>query len=257
MKQNDLLGLSFELTVYGLMLTLILSFSRGQMDATNVAAVCVFMASAFVFKLLYPVNAFNRYYWSRIGAIAVCALFGWWLVYQAENTRASWYRFNVLQKRVESFIAQAPGYVVLSDADGVIRKTSNNIKLLTGYTPEELQGKPVTILMRSGPAARHQVAFTKAVAALKRNDTKDVGWLLQGVFTVGIKRKDGTITPVKAYAGGIRWSTDIQFSGDIDMFAIFTPASIEEARNTNSNIGDNVPLKTSPDAPKVSPAIKP
>jgi PAS domain S-box-containing protein len=227
------------------------------MDATNVAAVCVFMAGAFVFKLLYPVNALNRYFWSRIGAVIVCGCFGWFLVYQAENTRASWYRFNVLQKRVESFIGQAPGYVILSDSDGVIRKTSNNIKLLTGYTPQELQGQPVTILMRSGPAARHQVAFTKAVATLKRNDTRDVGWLLQGVFTVGIKRKDGSITPVKAYAGGIRWSTDIQFPGDIDMFAIFTPVTIEEARDRNSNIGEDVPLKLSPDPPKVSPALKP
>lgn len=255
MKQTDLLGLSFELTIYGIMLTLILAFSQGRIDATSVATICVFLAGVFVFKLLYPVYALSRYYWSRLAAMAISGFFCWWLIYQAENTRASWYRFNVLQTRVEAFIAQAPGYVILADGDGVIKQTSNNIELLTGYTPKELKGRPVTVLMRPGPAARHQVAFTKAVAALKQKGTKDVGWLLQGVFTVGIKRKDGTITPVKAYAGGIRWSTDIQFPGDIDMFAMFTPVSVEDAHKSNSTIGENVPLKASPEPPKTT--IKP
>jgi PAS domain S-box-containing protein len=223
------------------------------MDATSIAVICVFLASVFVFKLVYPVYALSRYYWGRIAAMCVCGLCCWWLIYQAESTRDSWYRFNVLQSRIESLVAQAPSYVIIADSKGIIKKTSNNIRSLTGYTPEELKGQPVTILMRSGPALNHQKAFINAVEYLKKEDSKDAGWLLQGVLTVGVKRKDGAITPVKTYAGGIRWSTAVQFKNDIDMFAIFIPSTIEEAHEANSTLNEEMPLKTSPEAPKGRP----
>ncbi len=249
----DLLSLSFELTVYGISLSLIMAMSQMRLNASSVATICVFLAVVFVFKLVYPINSVGEHMWKRFLAIAACGGFAWWLIYQAENTRVGWYRFNVLQQRVESFVAHAPAYVILADPQGVIKKTSDNIRSLTGYEPAELVGKPVTLLMRAGPAARHEVAFAKAIEALRRPNTQDAGWLLQGVITVGVVRKDGTVAPVKAYAGGIRWSTDIQFEDDTDLFAVFVPVPESEALKGSTTIKKETDIKAAPQAPVSTP----
>jgi hypothetical protein len=78
--------------------------------------------------------------------------------------------------------------------------------------------------------------------------------MLQGLLIVGVKHKDGHIVPVKAYAGGIRWSTDIQFKGDIDMFACLIPATMDEAMGPASTVNKRSQrddIQVAPDPPPV------
>lgn len=251
--KEDLLGLSFDTTMMGLILTLVLVASDGKITGAHVVSICIFLAAMFVWKLIWPVRRITRYFAWQVFAIAMCGMFAWWLIYQAENTRAGWYRVNVLQRRVQSFVRNSPAYVIIANGDGNITSTSDNIKLLTGYSPDELVGQPATVLMRDAPASKHLIAFQKAVGILRMGDSPDSGWTLQGIITVGLKRKDGRIVPVKIYAGGIRWSTDIQFSGDIDMFAVFIPSSEDEATGRESTITPEDDIHIVPQAPPVRP----
>lgn len=240
LKSDDtLLNQAFDITMMGVFLTLIIAMVESQITGKDVIIICCYLAVTFIWRLVWPIHAFRRYLWWQLFSLMMVGVFSWWLIYTAENTRAGWYRFNVLQTRVQSFVRHAPAYVIMADSDGKINETSDNIELLTGYTPKELIGQHVTMLMREGPAAKHLAAYKKAIRALRNPYSPDQGWTLQGLLTVAIKHKNGSLVPVKAYAGGIRWSTEIQFSGDIDMFAVFVPVSENEALRGRTTIKGN------------------
>jgi PAS domain S-box-containing protein len=252
--KGDLLGISFDITVLGVILTVIMTMTERRIDAAQVVTVCMFLSATFVWKLIWPLKKWTVYTTWQLFAMCMVIGFSWWLVYQAEGTRAGWYRFNVLQRRVHNFVQHAPAYVVMADENGIITCTSENIDALTGYKQSELVGQPVTVIMRDAPAAKHLVAYAKAVQLLRNDESSDSGWTLQGLLTIGVKRKDGNIVPVRAYAGGIRWSTDIQFAGDIDTFAVFVPVS-ESQINREIKAGEST--ITEDDAVKVAPPPKP
>lgn len=257
----DLLELSVEITVYGLLLAVIMPLTSHRLDAAGVATICCFLASVFLFRMLSPTRVVVKYFWGRLLAVGCCAFFSWWLIYQAENTRTGWYRFHVLQTRVQQFVSKAPAYVITADCDGYITGASDNISSLIGWSKVEIIGQNVHMLMRHEPALRHDAAFQQAIQILREDgSTPNAGWTLQGVITVGIKHKDGSIVPVHAYAGGIRWSQDIQFVGDIDLFAVFVPVSERVARQEPTTITPDTPIQVAPDPPPtpvMAPTVPP
>lgn len=227
-ERSDLISITGDLTVMGLVLSVVLYTSALRFDASEVVATCGFLACMAVIRVLAGNVNLTRFLWGKIFCVAVAFMFAWGLLYYAENTRAGWYRFNVLQHRVQQLVAKAPAYVITIDSDNIITGASNNIDLLCGYGREELIGKNANILMRAGPARRHREAVKKALSALYSDGSApEVGWTLQGVITVGVRHKNGNIVPVKAYAGGIRWSQDIRYAGDTDIFAVFVPTTSE------------------------------
>jgi PAS domain S-box-containing protein len=253
----DLLEMSLELTVYGVMLAVIMPLTSHRLDAVGVATICCFLASVFVFKLFSPIRVVSRYFWGRVGSVVLCSCFAWWLIYQAENTRTGWYRFHVLQTRVQQFVSKAPAYVITADCDGFITGSSDNIASLIGWSKGEIMGRHMRFLMRDEPAKRHDAAYKNAISILRADGSSpNAGWTLQGVITVGIRHKEGRIVPVHAYAGGIRWSQQIQFTGDIDMFAVFIPVSEEEAHDEPTTILPGTPLKVAPPPPP-TPVLAP
>jgi PAS domain S-box-containing protein len=257
--ETSLLAQAFDITVLGFILTVTMAAVNRAITGQGVIVIICFLAATYMWKLVWPVavNHIHRYLKWQLLCIAMICLSGWWLVYTAENTRAGWYRFNILSKRVSAFVSDAPAYVIVANSAGRITSTSRNIQTLTGYTPKELTGQPVEILMRPGAAARHRIAFNEAVRILRRNDGPDSGWTLQGLITVGIKHKDGHILPVKAYAGGVRWSTDVQFENDIDMFAVFVPVEADDASKGESTVKpkDGQEIRTAPQPP-VGPPLE-
>jgi PAS domain S-box-containing protein len=257
--EDDLLYLMLELMVYGILLALIMPLTRHRLDGASVATICCFLAAVFVCKVLFLPPRFPlKNFWGRALSIVGCGLFSWWLIYQAENTRMGWYRFHVLQTRIQQLVSKSPAYVVTIDCDGIITGTSDNIGMLTGYRKDELVGQPSRILMRPEVAARHERAIEETVRILRDNDhSPDAGWGLQGNMVVGVKRKDGQIAPVRIFAGGIRWSEDIQFDGDIDLFAVFIPEGVLSAAfSPASTIPSGTPLKQAPPPPQ-SPILSP
>lgn len=257
-KNDTLLSQAFDITMLGVILTVLNAVLYKRITGESVVLTCCFLAAVFVWKLIFPLKKINRYFAWQVFSIVMIGLFSWWLIYTAENTRAGWYRFNVLQRRIQSLVAHAPAYVVLADSDGQITAVSDNIQLLTGYTPKEIIGQNTTVLMRDAPAAKHLVAYDKAIHTLRRKDAPDSGWTLQGAITVGIKHKNGSIVPVKAYAGGIRWSTDIQFNGDIDIFAVFVPVSQSQAiREIKEGDGTTLKKDTEIKAAAPPPPVQP
>lgn len=255
-KSNDsLLTQAFDITVLGIFLTAVIALVHKSITGQNVVVICCFLAITYIWKLIWPVDRFRRYLWWQVLCIVMFSMSSWWLIYIAENTRTGWYRINVLQRRLQATVKTSPAYIIMANCDGYITATSDNIALLTGYTPKELLGQQVTILMRDGPAAKHQISYDKTVVALRaiRSFSDHQGWLMQGLITVGIKHKNGHLVPVIIYAGGIRWSTDIQFDGDIDMFALFIPVPVEQATKGRSNIDKYEPrqLQQAPPPPPV------
>lgn len=255
---ENLLNLAFDLTVHGIILTSLIILAEGRITGSGVVVICCFLAASFFWKMMWPAKLLQRYFVWRMFSVGMVMVFSWWLIYTAENTRAGWYRFNVLQGRVKTFVRHAPSYVVLADCNGVITETSDNIELLTGYTRGELVGKYTTVLMRDAPAVKHHVAYEDAVKVLRDNNVSNTGWTLQGVITVGVKHKNGHVVPVRIYAGGIRWSTEIQFTGDIDIFAVFVPVSKETAESQIKEGGDTTlapgtKIKEAPAPPQVLP----
>jgi PAS domain S-box-containing protein len=253
---SDLAQISWDLTVQGVVLTAVAYFARGAIDGSSVAIICGYLAIIFMMRLIFVGVAFQRYFWGRLLAIAISGLFAWWLLYQAENTRVGWYRFNFLQQRVQRFVSKAPAYVILADPNSKITCTSDNIDVLTGYTKQELVGQSTTILMRPSAVAGHLAAVKKATAVLRSHNTPNSGWVLQGVLTVGIKHKDGHIVPVRVYAGGIRWSQEITFEGDTDLFAVFVPVREDEVREGPTTIPASTPVQTAP-SPPATPTLVP
>src|SRR5438094_1617992 len=97
----DLLEMCLELTTYGLLLSVIIPVTSRRLDASSVATICCFLASVFALRLFSPGRALLRHFWARLGSAVLCVGFAWWMMYCAENTRAGWYRFHVLQQRVQ------------------------------------------------------------------------------------------------------------------------------------------------------------
>jgi PAS domain S-box-containing protein len=254
---STLIPLAFELTVMGVALSGILYGVQGRLIGQSVWVVTIFLAVMFAYKVMSTGHSASRYFWAKLGSIIVSATFAWWMIYMAENTRAGWYRFHVLESRVQQFISKAPAYVIATDCDGYITGTSDNINLLIGYTKEELVGKHVHMLMRPQHARFHDKSFARAIEILRADGSSpNAGWTLQGVITVGVRHKDGHIVPVHIYAGGIRWSEGIQFRGDIDIFAVFVPVPIEDIAAGPTTIDSGTKLKESPPAPPV-PVLAP
>lgn len=255
-KRTDLLELSLELTVYGIFLAIIIPMTSHRLNTSSVATICCFLACVFLFRVVSPVKLVVRYFWGRTLSVVCCVFFAWWLLYQAENTRIGWYRFHILQERVQKLISKAPAYIIISDEMGVITGASDNINLLIGWKKEDIIGKNIHMFMRDGPLARHDIAFKSAVEILKAEEpSPNAGWMMQGIITGGIKHKNGNIVPVRAYAGGIRWSQDMQFQGDIDMFAVFVPVSEKKAREEPSTIPNDTPIQIAPTPPSISPLV--
>lgn len=237
-KENDdnLIGKALEVTFYGIVLIAMQRFFEGRITGQSIMVATSFLAVIAAIKFIWPVQVFHKRALIQFACIGMCGIFSWWLIYTAENTRAAWYRLNVQKSRIESLVADAPAYIILSDSDGLITSTSNNIELLTGYKPQELIGQPLTVLMLDGQAARYQIAYDKAIALLRDPYSADQGWLFQGLIKVGLKHKNGNVVPIKMFSGGIRWSTDIQFKGDIDMFAIYLPVDPKDAMTPPTNL---------------------
>lgn len=257
-KNDTLINEAFEITVHGAILALLVITVYGRMSVQSLIILCCYLAIFVIWKLVWPPPIITRYFVWQLFSMIMAAIFSWWLIYTAENTRVGWYRFNVLQQRVKTFVHKSPAYVILADCDGFITATSENIELLTGYQSLELVGKHTTILMRDIPAIKHSIAYDKAIKLLRRNDVPNAGWMLQGSITVGVKHKDGHIVPVKLLTGGIRWSTDIQFKGDIDIFAVFIPVSEGKAKDEirtggNTTLQKENVIRSAPSAPTVSP----
>jgi hypothetical protein len=188
---SDLAQISWDLTVQGVVLTAVAYFARGAIDGSSVAIICGYLAIIFMMRLIFVGVAFQRYFWGRLSAIAISGLFAWWLLYQAENTRVGWYRFNFLQQRVQRFVSKAPAYVILADPNSKITCTSDNIDVLTGYTKQ-----------------------------------------------------------------GIRWSQEITFEGDTDLFAVFVPVREDEVREGPTTIPASTPVQTAP-SPPATPTLVP
>jgi PAS domain S-box-containing protein len=221
----DLLELSLEITVYGVMLSLIMPLAFHRLDASGVGTICCFLAGVFVYKLFSPTKILVKYFWGRLASVILCISFVWWMIYYAENTRAGWYRFHVLQMRVQQLVSTAPAYIITCDGDGYITGASENIHLLVGWHKEEIVGRHIHMFIGKDNMSSHDKVFESAVGSLREIDTPNAGWWVKGTHILAIRHKDTSMIPVRVYVGGIRWSQDIQFTGDLDIFAVFCPLS--------------------------------
>jgi PAS domain-containing protein len=248
-EKPDLLELSFELTIYGIMLSVIMPLTSRRLDASSIATICCFLAAVFALKLFLPGKVLLKHFWGRFACGVLCVGFVWWMVYYAENTRAGWYRFHVLQQRVQQLVSKAPAYIITCDSDGYITGASENIQMLVGWRKEEVVGRHLHMFIRPEHVMAHDLQFDDAVAALRDEALTNAGWWMKGAETLGIEHKDKSIVPVKIYAGGIRWSQDIQFAGDLDLFAVIVPVS---EVTVPTNILPGTPLRFAPPPPSPS-----
>lgn len=247
--EDDLIQISWDLTWQGALLSVIAHLVRGTTDGHAVAIICLFLAANFACRITFAGLRVHQHFWAKIGAVLLSGAFACSLIYQAEQTRAGWYRTHVLAGRVHHLVARAPAYVIVANEHDVITATSDNIADLTGYTPAELAGRPLTELMRPGTRGKHLASYKRAVSLLKRDDRDDAGWMLQGVLTVALVHRDGRLVPVRIYAGGIRWSQDKAFDGDTDMFAVIVPVSEARAHREPSTISEDTPVTPAPPPP--------
>lgn len=229
-RNNDTLATEcFKITFYGILLMVIQRYFEQRTTSESIIVTTSFLAIIAIFKLVFPFKIYDRHAWLRVCCVTACCMFSWYLIYSSESVRAATYRLSVQKAKISRLAAEAPAYVIISDSEGIITSTSNNINILTGYTSKELIGQPTTVLMLDAQSAKNQIAFDKAVAFLRDPYSVDAGWLFQGLVTTSVKHKNGNVVPVKIYSGGVRWSTDIQFKGDIDMFAIYFPVDPKDA----------------------------
>lgn len=117
--------------------------------------------------------------------------------YEANELRASielaLYQYRTGRQRAEtrirSMLESAPDGMLLARADGTIELVNRSLVAMFGYTPDELVGAPVELLIPEGARARH-AAHRAAYAAAPRSRPMGGGVELSG------RRKDGTELPV-------------------------------------------------------------
>ena len=248
-SKDDLYWIGLDLAVQGVLLALAMKLVRGHYDDYSVTIVACFLAAMFLIRVVFgSLEGFYDHFLGKLAAVVVVLLFSAWLYYEAANVRTGWYRTNVLQRRVSKIVSSAPAYIILWNTDGLITEASSNIGLLTGYRREELIGQPLTVLLRKVDQAGYKRGMAKATEALCQNNSPDAGWLMQGIITFGLLHRDGRAVPVKAYSGGIRWSQEVQFKGDTDLFAVFVPADPPKPQEPTT-IDPKTPVQVAPPPP--------
>jgi PAS domain S-box-containing protein len=249
--KDDLYWIGIDLAVQGSILGTTIKLVRGRFDDFSITIIACFLAAMFLIRIVFgSLEDFRDHLLGKLIAIVVMVLFSTWLLHEASNVRTGWYRTNVLQDRFSRIVSSAPAYVLLWDADGNITEASVNIHFLTGYRRTELIGQPMTTLLRRVDQPGYLRGMVKATTILKQDNSPDAGWLMQGIITFGLLHKDGRVVPVKAYSGGIRWSQEVQFKGDTDLFAVFVPVDPnKEKDNPATTIDPTTPVKVAPPPP--------
>lgn len=247
--KDDLYWIGIDLAVQGSLLGVTMKVVRGHFDDFSISIIACFLAAMFLIRIVFgSLDDFREHLLSKLAAVVIMACFAGWLFHEATNVRTGWYRTHVLQRRVSKIVGSAPAYIVLWNTDGLITEASSNISLLTGHAREELIGQPLTVLLREVDQIGFRRGMAKATAILRQNNSPDAGWLMQGIITFGLLHRDGRAVPVKAYSGGIRWSQEVQFKGDTDLFAVFVPADPPKPQEPTT-IDPRTPVQVAPPAP--------
>jgi PAS domain S-box-containing protein len=251
----DLYWIVLDLSVLGILLAAVVRVVRGHFDDFTISVIACYLAAVFLVRVMFGLgDGFRGTFWAKAGGVLLVLGFAGWLYHEATNVRTGWYRTHVLQDRFSRIIHSAPAYIVLWDTQGNITETSDNIHFLLGYDRIELVGQPLTTILRPADQAGYARAMARAVRTLRKPTGDDAGWLMTGVIPIGLQHRSGRVVPVRTYAGGIRWSGDIQFRGDTDLFALFVPVTRHEALE-KSAIDPEAPMKVAPPPPPVKTLV--
>jgi PAS domain S-box-containing protein len=96
-----------------------------------------------------------------------------------------------------SIAETAPDGILVIDADSVIQFANPAIQPIFGYTPEELEGRALTMLMSGEIAERHRASFKRYL----QTGSKHLNW--KSVELEGL-RKDGSVVSVEVSFGEIQ-----------------------------------------------------
>jgi PAS domain S-box-containing protein len=242
------LWIAVDLAVSGTALAVVMRVVRGYFDDFSFSIIACYLAVMMLVRFLFGGIDFHKHFVAKLIATVWICVFAAWLYYEASNVRAGWYRTHVIQDRIGHMTTEAPFYAIVWNTDGVITQASANINLLTGYYREELIGKPMTVLLQPRDRRGFAGGMKKATEVLRRNDSRDAGWLMQGKIIFGLVHRDGKVVPVRAYSGGIRWSQDVQFKGDTDLFAMLEPVDPKHS-HAPTTIDPKTPVQVAPPPP--------
>lgn len=252
----DFYWILLDLSVLGILLAATVKLVRGRFDDFTISVIACYMAAVFLVRVLFGAfEGLKEHLWAKLIAVALVLAFAGWLYREATNVRTGWYRTHVLQDRFSRIVKSAPAYVVLWDTQGNITEASENIHFLLGYDRMELIGQPLTSILRPADRTAYARGMAKAIQTLRKPTGDDAGWLMTGVIPIGLRHRTGRVVPVRTYAGGIRWSQEVQFTGDTDLFALFVPVTRHEALESSA-IDPATPMKVAPAAPP-APTIVP
>ncbi len=112
------------------------------------------------------------------------------------------------EQRLQTVIDAAIDVIILSDAHGKIILANKAVEKLMGYTPEELIGQNVKVLMPSGFANNHDQYMENY------RTTKTAKIIGIGREVVGL-RKDGREFPINLSIGKSRFAGEIYYTGII------------------------------------------
>lgn len=242
------LWIAVDLAVSGIILAAVMKVVRGHFDDFSSSIIACYLALQMLVRLVFGGVDFRRHLLAKVVGTVLIGGLATWLYYEASNVRTGWYRTHVIQDRVGAMATNAPFYAVVWNTDGVITQASANINLLTGYYREELVGRPMAIMLQPKDRPGFNRGMKKATEILRRQGSKNAGWIMQGQLTFGLLHRDGKVVPVTATAGGIRWSQEIQFKGDTDLGAVFTPVDPKHSESATT-IDPRTPVQVAPPAP--------
>lgn len=108
--------------------------------------------------------------------------------------------------RIRSIYAGVPDAIVTIGKDGTIEDANPAVEALFGYTPEELVGGPLEVLMPEDIAPQH-ARFVEAVSDMRAGRPMTTGRDIHG------RRKDGSLVPLDISISGAEYDGTMHFIG--------------------------------------------
>lgn len=207
-----LVSMLSRIACYCVALLLIMFVSGKFFSDAYTASLSLFTLFAFTFEMLWAHRTKGPRLWCYLGCVACIAISGLSLVSHAMQVKAGSHEQRVFTSRLQDAVSNVEGAVIITNEDAIIKAVNQGVLELSGYTRDELLGKPVSFLLTKA------VAYSQVSAGQTMRLNGDRGWVIRGREKVNVHTKSGAVVPVYQYVVGVRrsvdsaaWSEDVQF----------------------------------------------
>jgi PAS domain S-box-containing protein len=218
-----LLPVTFRVPTYGFLLSLILYMQSYSFDAKKLMIVVCFSAAVAILETFWRKGLVKKKIsWYLFSLVLMCFFLAM-LMDQAVKVQHSWYKTNVIEKRIQGVIGESPLGIIVFDGKSNVKKINDSALALTEWTREEIVGKRIDVFIPKNKIGVHAKHFQEKVDGLK---DKNVVWSYVGDKMFPMLTKSGELIQVKMYVVGVNYDGDSSegVKGDgVEFYAIIQP----------------------------------